>query len=136
LKKARDEFKNKLKLQLQYNKPYELREIQTSAHKFLALLKKMGGDHIQDKAVKGGYLMVGGVCLAPEYLVPGLTCWRGLARFILDKIRDWGGRPPTGADSGAFTDVFEAEYAAGQGVFELSDVIIDEGMETVNGGGS
>jgi hypothetical protein len=134
LKRARDDFKEGLQLQLQYDKPYELREIQTAAFKFLALLKKLGGELIKEKSVRGGFLIVDGVRLAPEYLVPRMPRWKSLAEFVLERIRGWGGRPPTGVDEGFFTDVFGAEFAADHGVFELNDVVLDEGMELGSGG--
>jgi hypothetical protein len=127
LKRAREELKAKLQLQLQYDKPYELREIQTAAFKFLALLKKLGGDLVKEKTVRGGFLTVDGVRLAPEYLVPSMQRWKPLAEYVLGKIREWGSRPPSGVDSGVFTEVFGIEYAADHGVFGLESVVAEGG---------
>jgi hypothetical protein len=110
---------------LQYDKPYELREIQTAAHKFLALLKKVGGPVITGTEVKGGYLLVNGVRLAPEYLVPRMHRWKGLPDFTVEKVRAWGSRPPNVCDLGVMYDVFGQQFAADAGVFDLEEVQAD-----------
>ncbi len=126
LKSARGNFKDNHNLLLQYDKPYALREQQTAAYKFLALVKKLGGDLISDTKVHAGFIMVNGVRLAPEYLIPSLHRWRSLAEFVLGKVRSWGPRPPVGFDMGIVTDVFGAEYAADHGVFELTDMALED----------
>ncbi len=68
---ARKGVQDDLGLYLQYDKPHGLRIIQKTAYKFLSVLKKRGGDVVQTKALKQGFLVVNGVRIAPEYLVPG-----------------------------------------------------------------
>jgi hypothetical protein len=126
IKSARNDFKDNHSLLLQYDKPYALREQQTAAYKFLALVKKLGGELITDTKVHGGFITVNGVRLAPEYLIPSLHRWKNLTEFVLGKVRAWGPRPPIGFDMGIATDVFGAEYAADHGVFELTDIALED----------
>jgi hypothetical protein len=84
---------------------------------------------VKEPSVRAGFIMANGVRLAPEYLVPSLHRWRNLVEYILGKIRSWGGRPPTGYDLGVVTDVFEAEFAADRGIFDLSELVVEEGLD-------
>ncbi len=126
LKHAKATVEADLGMILQYDKPYELREIQTAAHKFLALLKKTGGSVITETGVKGGYLLVNGVPLAPEFLVPRLHRWKGLADFAVEKFRAWGKKQPEQSDAGVMYDTFCEQFAADAGVFDLRDVRVDD----------
>ncbi len=126
LKHMKKEAMYQLGLVLQYDKPWELRVKQTAAYKFLSGLKTAGGSLISETAVKGGFLVVNGLRLAPEYLVPEQHRWDGLQKLVLQKIRGWGGRAPISTDVGLLTDVFGAEYAADHGVFKIGDLHLSD----------
>jgi hypothetical protein len=126
LKAAKKPFEANLGLLLQYDKPYELREIQTSGHKFLALVKKLGGTVVAETSVKSGFLLVNGVRIAPEYLVPKKHRWKDLADHLVSKVRGWGSRPPGVTDMGVMTDVFGEQFAADAGVFDLNEIVVEE----------
>jgi hypothetical protein len=118
-KRAMDE----LQLLIQYDKPFALRDLQRSAHKFLGMVKSAAGGAVTDKTVKGGYLLVNDVRLAPEYLVPDPGRWDAFVSLVAERISRWRGKPPTRVpNDGAFYDLFAMEFAAGRGVFELSDI--------------
>ncbi len=129
IKHAKEEAKEKLGLHLQYDKPFELREIQACSQKFLAAVKREGKGLVLAMQVRGGYILVKDVRLAPEYLVPAMHRWSGLVDIVLGKLRQWGSRPPVGPENGVLFDVFGAEYAADQGIFSLSDIGADEMMD-------
>ncbi len=126
LKHAKADALEKLGLHLQYDKPFGLREIQGKAQKFLAALKREGKGVVSSVGAKGGYLHANDVRLAPEYLVPSAHRWNGLVGQVLTKIRGWGSRAPNAPDTGVMFDVFGFEYAADQGVFDLSEFPLDE----------
>ncbi len=126
LKHAKQDAMEKLGLHLQYDKPFGLREIQGRAQKFLAALQREGKGLVTDSKAKGGYLLVNEVRLAPEYLIPSMHRWNGLIGQVLTKIRGWGSRAPNSPDTGVMFDVFGFEYAADQGVFDISDLPLDE----------
>jgi hypothetical protein len=125
LKGAKAAVEKDLGMILQYDKPYELREIQTAAHKFLALVKRLGGPAVTETGVKGGYLLINGVRLAPEFLVPKAHRWKALADYAVEKVRAWGSRPPSSCDVGVMYDVFGQQYAADVGVFDLEEVRVE-----------
>jgi hypothetical protein len=126
LRDSKKAFEANLGLRLQYDKPYELREIQTKGFKFLALVKKIGGVAVAETSVKAGFLQVNGVRIAPEYLVPKQHRWKAIADHIVEKVRGWGTRAPVSVDVGVMTDVFGEQYAADYGLFELSDVVVGD----------
>jgi hypothetical protein len=119
LKHAKKDAEDELGLSLQYDKPWDLREKQTLAHKFLAALKNNSGGVVVSKTVKSGFLVVNDIRLAPEYLVPKMHRWDNLLKLVLQKVRGWGNRAPLSPETGAMADVFGAEYAADHGVFDL-----------------
>jgi hypothetical protein len=123
-----------LQLLVQYDKPYELREMQRSAHKFLSMVKNAAGGGVTSKAVKGGFLLINDVKLAPEFLVPDSSRWEGLAGLLGEKIRRWHGKQPAYiSKDGAFFEIFAAEYAAGRGVFDLSDMAGEDDDDSQGG---
>jgi hypothetical protein len=127
IKTYKEKFKDSLGLLLQYDKPLEIRTLQRSAHKFLALIKDKSGGAVQEKTVQGGFLIVNGVRLAPEYLVPDVGRWESFSTYIVDGIRKWRGKVPLyNTADGVFFGQFGAEFAASRGVFELSDLEHDE----------
>jgi hypothetical protein len=119
LKKMKKEALQELGLVMQYDKPFELRTMQSTAHKFLGGIKKGGGSLISSTKVHSGFLLANEVRIAPEYLVPHQHRWEQLQQLVLAKVCSWGSRTPTSSDMGVMTDVFGAEFAADQGVFEL-----------------
>jgi hypothetical protein len=126
LKHAKENAKNSLKLHLQYDKPFQLREIQGKAQKFLGTLKREGKELISSVSAKGGYLYANDVRLAPEYLVPESHRWSSLVGQILVKIRGWGTRVPISPEFGVLHDVFGAEFAADRGVVDINEIPIEE----------
>jgi hypothetical protein len=118
-KKALDD----LNLLLQYDKPFEIRNLQRSAHKLLGIVKSISNGAVTKKSVKGGYLYVNDVRLAPEYLVPDSSRWDTFAGTLAEVVRQWRGKPPGNyPKDGLLYDLFGAEFAAGCGVFDLNDV--------------
>jgi hypothetical protein len=103
---AKDDLKDSLGLLLQYDKPYELRMLQREAYKFMAVLQKRAGSKIQSKQLKNGYLVVNGIWIAPECLIPGPGRWDELAEAVGKKISTWRGRPPLDVETGVMTDYF------------------------------
>jgi hypothetical protein len=126
IKHMKKEAMEKLGLVLQYDKPWELRLRQTAAHKFLSGLKSIGGTLVSDVTVKAGFLVVNGVRLAPEYLVPEQHRWDALQKLVLQKICSWGSRVPTSTDVGLLTDFSRAEYAADRGIFDLDTLSLND----------
>jgi hypothetical protein len=114
-----------LELFVQYDKPYELRKIQRSAHKFLGVVKKLGGPAVTSTAVKQGFLIVNGFRLAPECLVPSVGRWDHLAGLVKAKVRFMKSTAYQPED-GAMYDVFGNEYAADKGVFSLEDMPLED----------
>jgi hypothetical protein len=126
ISKGRGPLKDKLGVFLQYDKPYVLRAMQKEAYKFLSVLKRRGSQYITTKELKSGFIVINGVRLAPEYLVPGPSYWDRLADVTIEKVRSWKGHPPPSPTTGVLTDVFGAAYAAFKGVVDLEDVPEDE----------
>jgi hypothetical protein len=126
IKHGREPLQKQLGLYLQYDKPYELRMMQREAYKFLAVLQKRGGAAIQGKELNKGFVVVNGVRLAPEYLVPGPRAWDKLADNAVEKLRTARGRaqPP----EGIMTDVFGFYFAADKGVVDLEEVVVEDDM--------
>jgi hypothetical protein len=114
-----------LELSVQYDKPYELRQIQRSAHKFLGVVRKIGGPAITSTSLKQGFLVVNGFRLAPECLVPNVGRWDRLAELVKNKVR-YMKSTSFQPEDGAMFDVFGNEYAADHGVFSLSDIPFDD----------
>jgi hypothetical protein len=110
-------------LLLQYDKPFELRMMQRSAHRFLSLLKNGAGGSVTTKEIKKGFLYVNGVKLAPEYLVPDTARWDNFLPTLAGYIRGWHNWAQVGPPDGILFDLFAAEYAAGKGVFDLNDIM-------------
>ncbi len=77
-------------------------------------------------SVKSGFLLVNGVRIAPEYLVPQQHRWKDIADHLVGKIRGWGSCPPVGVNVGVMTDVFGEQYAADYGLFELGEVVVND----------
>jgi hypothetical protein len=125
IKEVRKDMSDTLGLYLQYDKPYELRLLQKQAYKFLSVVKKRGGEAIQSKQLKNGFIIINGVRIAPEYLVPGQGRWDHLADVVVQKIKSWKGRATISPEGGALTDVFGYAFAADRGVFELDDVEVE-----------
>lgn len=121
-----------LELTVQYDKPYELREIQRSAHKFMGVVVKRAGPLLTSKSISKGFLEVNGVRLAPECLVPNPGCWDRLAELVKAKIRSLKSSSYVPED-GVMYDVFGTEFAADHGVFSLDDILLEEEDD---GGGS
>jgi hypothetical protein len=121
-KKAEEE----LGLHLQYDKPVELRGLQASAQKFMAALKRAGGSLVESSQVRGGYLLVNGIRLAPEYLVPQKFRWDRLMSCALDKIRNWGPSTSVSPEQGFMYDIFCSEFTADLGIVELDDLLVDD----------
>jgi hypothetical protein len=97
------------------------------AHRFLAMVKQGSGGAIRDKSVQGGFMVVNGVRLAPEYLVPDVGRWDSFSRVVIDGIRKWRGKVPLyNTSDGIFFAQFGAEYAAGRRVFKLADIVLEE----------
>ncbi len=126
IQKLKNEAPAKLGLNIQYDKPWELRVAQTAAHKFLRGLKDNSGGLVTATSAKGGFLVLNGVRLAPEYLVPRPHRWDTLFRQVLQKIRSWGHRMPSSTDLGLLTDLFGTEFAADRGVFDLDSLDVHE----------
>lgn len=105
-----------------YDKPFELRQMQREGHKFLTMVKRLGGDAVKDKKIDKGFLVVNDVRMAPEYLLPGDGRWDYLAGAVLDKVRGWRGPPPSSPETGVLYDVFAAEFAAEKGVVTLREI--------------
>jgi hypothetical protein len=132
LQKLKKEAPSKLGLNIQYDKPWELRATQTAAHKFLRSLADNGQGLVTSTKVQGGYLVVNGARIAPEYLIPAPGRWGVLFDAVLQKIRSGGSRAPASPESGVLSVVFEAEFAADRGVIDLSALQVDDygdGME-------
>jgi hypothetical protein len=119
---SREDVNSSLGLYLQYDKPHELRLLQKEAYKFLSVVKRQGGDLVQSKQLKNGFLVINGVRIAPEYLVPGPARWDFLVDAILQKIRSWKNKTPPSPEYGVLTDAFGYAYTAGKGVFDLDDI--------------
>jgi hypothetical protein len=126
LRALKQEAPDKLGLNVQYDKPWELRGVQTTAHKFLKSLKNDSGGLVTSATVRGGFLLVNDLRLAPEFLGPSTSRWGNLFPIILKKIRGWGSRPPASVDTGLLTDVFGAEFAADRGVVDLDDLPLSD----------
>jgi hypothetical protein len=126
IKHARKPLEDDLSAYLQYDKPYTLRMMQKEAYKFLSVLQKRCGSVVTSKGLKNGYIVVNGVRLAPEYLVPGPSYWDQLAEVVAEKVKSWRGRAPTGASDGVLMEAFGMAYAAFKGVVDLEDVPTDE----------
>ncbi len=127
IKHAKDALKE-LELHIQYDKPFELREIQRSAHKFLHVVEKRGGAAITSKEVRQGYLVVNGFRLAPECLVPSNGRWDHLADLVKDKLRHT--RSTTfQPEDGIMADVFGSVYAADHGVVSLDEIVLEDDEE-------
>lgn len=118
VKAAKKDLMDSLGLLLQYDKPFELRVLQREAYKFMAVLQKRSRGRVQSKALKNGYLVVNGVRIAPEYLIPGPGRWDELADAIIEKINSWRGRPPQNVEMGVLTEHFGSVFAADKGIFE------------------
>jgi hypothetical protein len=126
LQKLKSEAPKKLGLNIQYDKPWELRVAQTQAHKFLKGLQDGSGGLITSVGAKGGFLSANGVRLAPEFLVPMPHRWPALYKLIASRIRNLGNRQASTADTGALTEVFESEFAADQGVVDLETLDVND----------
>jgi hypothetical protein len=126
LKDHKKAIRDQFGLLLQYDKPLVVREMQKNAHKFMSLLQQQAGAAVRTKSVKGGHLFVNDVKLAPEYLIPVSSRWNPLIELLADRIAAWGMRAPRAGKDGIFFDVFGAEYAAGLGVFDLTDLPLEE----------
>ncbi len=126
LRKLKPTAPDALGLNCQYDKSWELRTVQTSAHKFLRGLKEHSDGLVTETSAKGGFLVVNGVRMAAEYLVPHRQRWNGLFRAVYQKIRGWGTRTPVSTDVGLMNDIFGAEFAADHGVFEIDSLDINE----------
>ncbi len=126
IKQARTLLQDDLSAYLQYDKPYTLRMMQKEAYKFLSVLHKRGGSAVASKELKNGFIVVNGVRLAPEYLVPCPSYWDRLADVVLEKIKSWRGRAPAGPTDGVLMEAFGMAYAAFKGVVDLEDVPADE----------
>jgi hypothetical protein len=116
IKDAKKEVTDSLNLLLQYDKPYELRILQKEAHKFLAALKKRSNGRVESKVLKDGFLVVNGVRIAPEYLVPGPGRWDELAEAVIQKMASWRGKPLQNVEYGVLTDYFGSVFAEEKGV--------------------
>jgi hypothetical protein len=126
IQKLKNEAPSKLGLNIQYDKPWELRVAQTAAHKFLRSLADNGDGLVTSTRAHGGYLVVNGVRIAPEFLIPAPARWNVLIDAVLQKIRSWGNRLPSSPEAGILSVVFEAEFAADRGVIDITDLQVDE----------
>jgi hypothetical protein len=133
IKKVKKDLEAIQGLRLLYDKPYELRQIQREAHKFLSAVARLGGDTIREKKVDKGFLVVNGVRMAPEFLLPEGGRRDYLASVVVDKVRGWRSLPPSGPEEGVLFDVFAAEFAAEKGIVSLHEIedipLSDEGAE-------
>jgi hypothetical protein len=129
---AKKELQESLGLLLQYDKPYELRKLQKEAYKFMAVLQKRHGGKLQSKALKNGYLVVNGIRIAPEYLIPGPGRWDELADAVGRKVSAWRSRPPANVETGVMTDFFGYIFAEDKGILEL-DLSEEEHMASDEG---
>ncbi len=129
LKHGKERAKETLQLHLQYDKPFELRKIQGLAQKFASKLKKSGDGLVSSAEVRGGFLAVNKVRLAPEYLVPQMHRWEALIGITLDRVRNWGSATPASTELGFLFDVFGSEFATDAGVIELDEIDVGLGND-------
>jgi hypothetical protein len=134
MKKCKSLLDTKYKLHLQYDKPFELRALQKKGHKFLGTVKRYGGSGITSTEAKQGFLLVNGVRIAPEYLVPANRHWDKLVDMVKTKIRGLGPHAIV-PECGCLYDVFGSALAADKGVFDLDDIPVDEDTYVEAAGG-
>jgi hypothetical protein len=126
IKYCKGPMSEKLNLHLQYDKPYELRMLQKKAHQFLGTVKKRGGSEVTSTEAKKGFLLVNGIRVAPEYLVPDNRHWEKLAELVKSKMRGLRGPQAIVPELGFLYDVFGAALASDRGIFDLEEIPLDE----------
>jgi hypothetical protein len=127
IKDHRDEIRQKLNLHVQYDKPWALRVIQKTAHKFLGGLKRKSGGRVHTVEAKQGMVYVNGVRAAPEYLIPPNEAgWEALVDEVLGRVDSWKGRVIPAPETGALFELFAAFYAADKGVYDLDAIPLEE----------
>jgi hypothetical protein len=125
LNKCKGLLDSRMKLHLQYDKPYELRKLQKRGHQFLGTVKRRGGSAVMSTDAKQGYLIVNGHRLTPEYLVPDNCHWDKLADMVKTRLRAWKTSTIV-PERGFMFENFGAAMAIDRGVFELDDVVVDD----------
>jgi hypothetical protein len=123
---AKDDLKDTLGLLLQYDKPHELCFLQRDAHKFLSVVQKRSKGAVRSKQLKGGFLVINGVRIAPEYLVPSHARWDELADAIIERVCTWKDNVPLSPETSILTDYFGYVFAANKGIFDLDGIMVDE----------